>query len=307
MPDIVLYILCTAVAAAVYYGLYTALSCHMGLPSLRSLNVIRRLTASTKDIALSEKITLPIAGLLEAKIHLNGYTRSRLQADLKAAGLAEYTPERYTAMSVAFGVMVFIPGLILAFAGIKLGQNIFLIAATALIACSVIVGIAKQREIRKIAKRRRGRIELEIPKMTDSVLQSLSKRNGRADITTILREYQRVAGPDLKKEIGYMLADIETSNNERVETILLRTENRLNSEIATSLIRGLIGIYNGEDMREYLQGLVLEMNEQQIEFAARAARRRPNELTLPTWAVIGSMVLMICILILSTIFLHLPG
>lgn len=127
-----------------------------------------------------------------------------------------------------------------------------------------------------------------------------------ADVTEILRDYQRVASPDMSKEISYILAEIEMATIGGIESAFRRAEIRLNSDNARSLLRGLIGIYHGDNMREYLEGLVIEMNERQIEFATRAAKRRPNELTIPIWIVMGAMVLMILILIGTTVVTHLP-
>ncbi|MFT9075963.1 hypothetical protein [Ethanoligenens sp.] len=301
-----LHIVSAAVAAVVLCAIYIILSNYFGLPSWRSILIIRALTASTRDMALSDRITLPIAHLLEPYIHLNSYTKKGLQSDLRAAGMAEISPERYTAMSISFGILVMLPGLLFVFVGIVAHTTLLLIAATGLITCSVVVGIAKQRNVRKIAKRRRGRIELEIPQMTDSVLHSLSKGSGNADVKEVLRDYQRIAGADMSKEISYMLAEMEMATIGGIESAFLNTETRLNSANATSLIKGLIGIYHGEDMRAYLEGLVIEMNERQIEFATRAAKRRPNELTVPIWFVMGAMVVMIMILIGSTVLTHLP-
>lgn len=301
-----LYIVSAAVVIIVFCGAYTMLASRWNLPSWRSILIIRALTASTRDMALSDRITLPIARLIEPYIKLNDYTKNRLQAELRAAGMPEMSPERYTAMSVAFGILMLLPGLFLVFAGIALHTTFLLIAATGLITCSIVVGIAKQRDVRKIAKRRRGRIELEIPKMTDSVLHSLSKDSGHSDVKEMLRDYQHVASPDMAKEISYMLAEMEMATIGGIESAFRRAEIRLNSDNATSLIRGLIGIYHGDNMREYLEGLVIEMNERQIEFATRAAKRRPNELTVPIWIVMGAMVIMIVILIGTTVLTHLP-
>lgn len=300
------YIVCAAVTAVVFYGVYSVLVNGWNLPSMRSILIIRALTASTRDIALSDRLVVPVARKIEPHIQLNPYTKNRLEAELRSAGMAEISPERYTAMSIAFGVLVLLPGLAFVFAGVALNISLLLIVATGLIACSVVAGISKQREVRRIAKRRRGRIELEIPKMTDSVLHSLSKHERSEDVKKILRDYQRIAGPDMAKEISYILAEIETASIGGVESAFRRAEIRLNSDNARSLLRGLIGINNGEDMRTYLEGIAIEMNEGQIEFATRVAKRRPNELIVPIWIVMGAMALMIFVLIGTTVITDLP-
>lgn len=299
------FIVSVMVAAVVFYGAYSMLVNRWNLPSMRSILIIRALTAPTRDVALSDRLIIPIARKIEPYMHLNPYTKKRLEEDLLSAGMAEVSPERYTAMSIAFGVLVLLPGLALVFAGVVLNFSYLLIAATGLITCSVVAGISKQREVKRIARRRRGRIELEIPKLTDSVLHSLSREKS-LDVKKILRDYQPIAGPDMAKEISYLLAEIETAAIGGVESAFLRAETRLNSDNARSLLRGLIGINNGEDMRAYLESIAIAMNESQIEFATRVAKRRPNELIVPIWIVMGAMALMIFVLIGTTVITDLP-
>jgi len=119
-------------------------------------------------------------------------------------------------------------------------------------------------------ERSRG-IERELPRLASYIKQGLAT-NG--NIMLLLERYRSISEA-FAEELSATIADIKTSN---FESALLRMGSRYNSEHLSMLIRGLIGVYNGDDMRYYFEMLEKDFTELEINRLRLEVRKIPRRM-----------------------------
>lgn len=307
VSDVVQTVASTVSAMLLFAGLYLLLAEAMRLPSLRSLWVIHSLVGQGDDMKLSDRLALPAAIVIERLVHLDQLRRDDLAKRLKATGMG-MTPERYIALAVSFGLPLFLLGAIfIAAVAISAGVNqegsqqmlrlLILLVGILFLCCGALLVYTKLQKVKKADQSRQSDLDLEFPRLTSAITQSLSI--AVKDVAVMLRSYREIAGKSMRGELDVVLADMGTSDP---ESALLRWKSRLSNEHASLLIDALIGIHNGENMRDYLNGLQIEQNNWIITHAKEIAAKRPGEVTPGIWCLLGAMVLMIVFLIFKSIY-----
>lgn len=274
-------ILVTVLLAA---GLYILLTSAFGLPSFRSVRMTARLSGEEKSF--NALFIDPVARSLSKLFKLSEYRKKVLTRELSNAGMS-MTPEMYVSRAVTKGLYLFLLSLVFFLVHPAAGCVMLMVAIY-----RVIVDL---RSVRKRVKTHHEAVENEIPKLTSNVAESITYNS---DLYYILKNYRDVAGKEMTKELDLLLADMVTGNR---EVALVRFEGRLNSTNASSLVRGLIGIDRGEDMKTYLEGLEVQLRDWEINRLRIEVDKRPDELVPGNFALFGSLALFYMILFGTTI------
>jgi Flp pilus assembly protein TadB len=140
-------------------------------------------------------------------------------------------------------------------------------------------------------KKRKKRMEAEIPRFALTIAQSLE--NDR-DVLRILTFYRRVAGNEFGLELDKTIADMKTGN---YENALIRFESRVGSALLSDVIRGLIGTLRGEDQRIYFKMICYDMRQIEQSKLKKEAAKRPKKMQ---WY---SMLMLFCIIIIYVVVL----
>ena len=90
----------------------------------------------------------------------------------------------------------------------------------------------------------------------------------------------------MKKELDILLADMATGNH---RLAMSSFKARINSNMLSQLVDGMIGIDHGDDMRAYFQGLELKFREFEVERLKREAKKRPDEFTFANVLIVISI------------------
>ena len=207
--------------------------------------------------------------------------RQKLQTELISVGSPD-SPEQFMALTVATAILHAIPGIVL----LPITPLPGLILATAM----AIRAYRKQRnKLTELAQKRREVIEMELPQFARTIRQSLSSTR---DVVQIMEAYRKICGPVLRKEIDRTLNDLKSGNAHKALTAL---DARINSPQVSALVRGLIGLLQGDDQRNYFEMVAFDCAKAQDELIKRELLKRPDRLNVYGWYLVGCVALMIAV------------
>lgn len=252
------------------YGLRLILSSSLHLPTARARRAIAFLTGHMEP--LSDAILRPLTGRLEKMVRLNPYKRRHLAKQLDFAE-ADMTPEHYIAYAYAQGLLT-LPLPILCFLMAANGGGLYFIFMGVL--SVLLVWQLVRRALRRVNRwtiRRHNTLEMEWPNLAAYIRQNLTE-DASPDIRRLFAEYRQTASEPMQAEIDVLLADLTIGEP---DIALERFSTRADSENATALMRAVIAIEKGEDMRAYLDGLDRQLRDWQVVALREEAERRPEE------------------------------
>ena len=215
-------------------------------------------------------------------VRLDKMKRASLERTLKIAGNI-LTPESYIAKAWVIAGTVALCAVPMAF--------LIPLMVPVLIGVAVALWFSTYYTAFDYVKKRRKRIEKEIPRFALSIGQSLE--NDR-DVLKILTSYRRIAGKEFGAELDQTIADMKTGNYEQA---LLHFEARVDSPLLSDVTRGLIGVLRGDDQRMYFQMITFDMRQiEQNELKKEAAKR-------PRLIQRYSMMMLLCIIMIYMVVL----
>ena len=215
-------------------------------------------------------------------VRLDKMKRASLERTLKIAGNS-LTPECYVAKAWVIAGTVALCAVPMAF--------LIPLMVPVLIGLAVALWFSTYYTAFDYVKKRRKRMEKEIPRFALSIGQSLE--NDR-DVLKILTSYRRIAGKEFGAEIDQTIADMKTGNYEQA---LLHFEARVDSPLLSDVTRGLIGVLRGDDQRMYFQMITFDMRQiEQNELKKEAAKR-------PRLIQRYSMMMLLCIIMIYMVVL----
>lgn len=238
--------------------------------------------SGTRKENLSDVYIAKVADVFAKYIHMDALKRAHLHNALEIAHV-EMTPEQYIATAVARALII-----ILATIPMWFITPLFLLVGVAL---GCLTGFMRYQEVLDFVKKRRRRIEREIPRFTSSVAQNLEIDR---DILRMFIAYRRVADKDFGAELDQTIADMKTGN---YENALLKLEKRVNSPLMSDVIRGLIGVLRGDDQRVYFKMLTFDMRQLEQNNLKKEAMKRPQAMQK------YCMFMMFCILLIYGVVL----
>lgn len=215
-------------------------------------------------------------------VRLDKMKRASLERTLKIAG-NNLTPECYVAKAWVIAGTVALCAVPMAF--------LLPLMVPVTIGLAVALWFSTYYTAFDYVKKRRKRMEKEIPRFALSIGQSLE--NDR-DVLKILTSYRRIAGKEFGAELDQTIADMKTGNYEQA---LLHLEARVDSPLLSDVTRGLIGVLRGDDQRMYFQMITFDMRQiEQNELKKEAAKR-------PRLIQRYSMMMLLCIIMIYMVVL----
>lgn len=273
-------------AAVVFFGIavYNLTCAFVDVPTGKTskMMMLARKQQGIRREKLSDVYITKLAVFLTPFIKLDRLKRNKLQSVLSIAGI-ELSPETYTAKAwITAGIM-----------GLCAIPMAFLMPlfVPILIGLAVALWFSTYYAAFDYVKKRRKRIELEIPRFTLTIGQNLE--NDR-DVLKILTSYRRVAGKEFGAELDQTIADMKTGN---YENALIHFENRVGSPMLSDVIRGLIGVLRGDDQRMYFKMICFDMRQIEQNNLKKEAAKRPKKIQR------YSMMMLICIVIIYLVVL----
>ena len=215
-------------------------------------------------------------------VRLDKMKRASLERTLKIAG-NNLTPESYIAKAWVIAGTVALCAVPMAF--------LIPLMVPVLIGLAVALWFSTYYTAFDYVKKRRKRMEKEIPRFALSIGQSLE--NDR-DVLKILTSYRRIAGKEFGVELDQTVADMKTVNYEQA---LLHLEARVDSPLLSDVTRGLIGVLRGDDQRMYFQMITFDMRQIEQNDLKKEAAKRPRLIQR------YSMMMLLCIIMIYMVVL----
>lgn len=215
-------------------------------------------------------------------VRLDKMKRASLERTLKIAGNS-LTPECYVAKAWVIAGTVVLCAVPMAF--------LLPLMVPVTIGLAVALWFSTYYMAFDYVKKRRKRMEKEIPRFALSIGQSLE--NDR-DVLKILTSYRRIAGKEFGAELDQTIADMKTGNYEQA---LLHLEARVDSPLLSDVTRGLIGVLRGDDQRMYFQMITFDMRQIEQNDLKKEAAKRPRLIQR------YSMMMLLCIIMIYMVVL----
>lgn len=246
--------------------------------------LLTRKQRGIKSDKLFDVYVTRIASKLERYIKIDKLKRSKLQSVLDIAGI-RLSPEVYV-------LKAYVKSGLIALCAVPAGLVMPLFIPI-LIGLAVALWFSSYYSAFDFAKKRKKRMEAEIPRFALTIAQSLE--NDR-DVLRILTFYRRVAGKEFGLELDQTIADMKTGN---YENALIRFESRVGSTLLSDVIRGLIGTLRGDDQRMYFRMICFDMRQIEQNNLKKEAAKRPKKMQKYSMLMLFCIVL-IYIVVLST-------
>lgn len=246
-------------------GVYALLSGFFPVASIKSRRAVRMFSKSdTKSSSFlhAETLTTSISKRIIPLIRLSELRHVQLENSLKSSGLAE-TPEEFTAKALAECLLL----LSLCMPLVLLSHIVFY----AVIAFLIYHFASRFKSLKLNSTKKVEKIDEELCRFVSYINHGLSTNRN----ILLLMERYRSDNRVFIEELNRTIADIKTSN---FELALLRFGARYNSEHLSMLIRGLIGIYNGDDMRYYFEMLDKDFSELELDRLRLEVKKIPKKM-----------------------------
>lgn len=265
------------IAALLWFGIYSIGTSQLPGVYPPAAKALRNRT--NKKLTSSQILVMRIANKLEPHIDMDPIQRADLSDLLSNLGHPE-SPEAFRAQAIAQAFIMSCGMILLLLFSVPLG--LVAIAFTA-----ITVYQREEKKLRTELDKHRKAIERELPQFASTIRQNL---NSTRDVATILRNYNRIAGPALQIEIERTLNEAMTGS---VEKAISRLEARVSSAKFGQLTRGLIAVLRGDDQRTYFDVLAGEYRKSQDEEINRILIERPKALRPYMGLMFAALVFMI--------------
>ena len=259
-------------------GAYLVAADVFKLPTLAAskavLTVARQDKKKTHNL---EAVIFKLSAKLSQFIHMDEYKRRKLEATLKSAGI-KLTPETYIArawVKAGLTALLIIPSL-----------PIFPILSPVILLLAITMFFRERRSADELVKQKREEIESELPRFVSTVSQELKASR---DVLSILKSYQKNAGPGLKQELEITIADMKSGNE---ETALTRLESRIGSTMLSDVVRGLISVKRGDNGVVYFELLSHDFKLLELQRLKLIAMKQPGKVRKYSFFMLGCFLLM---------------
>ena len=233
-----------------------------------------------------------LANRIAGKLKLNEYKRLQLKADLDSADMT-VSPEQYVANAIVKALFIGIFAIPFLFFAPILSLLITVIA--------VVIYFTEYKKVGKIIRRKRQRIEYELPRLVSSIDKTLTHSR---DVLGILDSYREHAGEDLRRELDITVADMRSGN---YEVALTRLESRVGSSMMSDVTRGLISVIHGDKTDVYWGNLVLKFSDYQRTLLKNEANKAPKRVRKLSMALLFCFMLIYVVVIGQVLLSSLGG
>jgi predicted transcriptional regulator with HTH domain len=271
-----MYLLLYIISLLGIYAIMTAFFPFAGINANRAIAHFTKTQGKHSDLSTLQYPIMWLALRIMPIVRLSKLRHVTLENSLKNSKIAD-SPERFTARVISEGIFLAALSIPLFF----LSQ----IVAAGPVVFSIYHVFSRFKNLEIADKERSRDIERELPRLASYIKQGLAA-NG--NILLLLERY-RSRSDAFAEEIAGTIADIKTSN---FESALLRLGGRYNSEHLSMLIRGLIGVYNGDDMRYYFEMLEKDFTELEINMLRLEVRKIPRKMRTSMIVVYAAIALL---------------
>ena len=263
-------------------GIFMILASILKLPTKRHISSVKNFNTNAKSISdIKEDICLSISNHIERFIKLEKSKKEKLRRNLRVANIKK-SEENYVAYAIANSIFWILSFIIL---GLIVNKLLIFVG----IIFSIKIYFNYINEAQNKIKETRESIEREMYRFTSTIEQE--SKNHR-DVIKIFENFKMSTNEHFKREIENLLVDMRLTS---YETALMRFENSINSTMLSEVVRGLIGMLNGDDNSEYFRMLSYKFKNFELNRLEKEAQKIPGRVTK------FSMLMMVCMILLCAV------
>lgn len=275
------------------YGLFQLVGGIFDVPSHREIKTIMAVGKKKKEkVNFLDAFVFKVSHLILPYVRINPYKRKKMSNALKSLGSLD-TPEMvYGRAFVESGIFAGV-GLILVFV-----HPIFtlILLFYALQRFSVTIG-----KIDQLMRKRREKIEWELPRFVNTVQQEIKKRQ---DLLGILIDYRKNSDGELGQEVEVTIADMKTSD---YENAISRLDARVVSSLLSDVTQGLIAILRGDDIGAYFEQLGIQLRSFEKNRLKKEMNKRLEKIKKYPYILLFTFLLMVVYAVGYDIMTTLPS
>ncbi len=268
-------------------GLFMILADRFRIPYMRTSKAVNNLAKQQKEKTSSIDVWLSsFASFIARKLRLNEYKKGQLESDLRTAQM-EITPEMFMANAIVKSLIIGVFAIPVLF--------IFPILSPVIIFLAFILYRMNMKGISNRIKKKRARIEYELPRFVFKIEKSLMHSK---DVIEMIESFAKNAGPELKHELDITAADMHSGNT---EVAITRLEARVGSPLMSDVCRGLISINRGDVNTAYWNSLSMKFADFQRQHLKLEAEKIPKKVKRLSMCLLFCFMLIYVVVILVQI------
>ncbi len=277
--------ICVGVLAGI--GLFMILADRFRIPYMRTSKAVNNLAKQQKEKTSSIDVWLSsFASFIARKLRLNEYKKGQLESDLRTAQM-DITPEMFMANAIVKSLIIGVFAIPVLF--------IFPILSPVIIFLAFILYRMNMKGISNRIKKKRARIEYELPRFVFKIEKSLMHSK---DVIEMIESFAKNAGPELKHELDITAADMHSGNT---EVAITRLEARVGSPLMSDVCRGLISINRGDVNTAYWNSLSMKLADFQRQHLKLEAEKIPKKVKKLSMCLLFCFMLIYVVVILVQI------
>lgn len=271
------YIIIASAFILYTYGFYRLFMFIFRLPSLKAYVVAGRLVKIGNKTGVLDIFIKSLTVFVGRHLNIQEERLIKIQTYLRYYDV-EMTAKDFAASQIAKTLILCIVAGILYFVFPLMSMVMFFISFIYYFRCS--------SSLEANYKLKRGEIERELPRFCATISQEIRASH---DIVSIIERYIESSNKALKKELEIVLADMKSSN---YEAALVRFESRLSIGAVSDIVRGLIGVIRGDDMRTYFEMLSHDLDVMELQNLEARAAKQPEKIKKYQFFILAAMLLM---------------
>ena len=268
-------------------GLFMILADRFRIPYMRTSKAVNNLAKQQKEKTSSIDVWLSsFASFIARKLRLNEYKKGQLESDLRTAQM-DITPEMFMANAIVRSLIIGVFAIPVLF--------IFPILSPVIILLAFILYRMNMKGISNRIKKKRARIEYELPRFVFKIEKSLMHSK---DVIEMIESFAKNAGPEIKHELDITAADMHSGNT---EVAITRLEARVGSPLMSDVCRGLISINRGDVNTAYWNSLSMKFADFQRQHLKLEAEKIPKKVKRLSMCLLFCFMLIYVVVILVQI------
>ncbi|WP_414150429.1 hypothetical protein ACIZ62_13935 [Acetobacterium carbinolicum] len=275
------------------YGLFQMVGGIFDVPTHREIKTIMAVGKKKKEkVNVLDAFIFKVSHLIIPYVRINPYKRKKMNNALKSLGSLD-TPE-----------MVY--GRAFVESGIYAGVGLILLSVHPIFTC-ILLFYAIQRfstqigMIDQLMRKRREKIERELPRFVNTVQQEIKKRQ---DLLAILIDYRKISDGELGEELEVTIADMKTSD---YENAVSRLDARVVSSLLSDVTQGLIAVLRGDDIGVYFEQLAIQLRSFDKNRLKKEMNRRLEKIKKYPYILLFTFLLMVVYAVGYDIMTTLPS
>ncbi len=274
----IIYVIATISFVLFVGGYFRILLFVFRMPGLKAHKVASKIIKINKGNNIIGLLIQHLSSVIEKRLVLSDGKREKIENYIKYSENENLTAKAYEADKLARMIFIISIGVVLI--------KIIPIASIITFIMAFVYYFRADSNLEALYIKKKQEIEYELPRFCATINQEIKNTT---DVIDILTRYAKGTDKTLKKELSITIADMKSSN---YEAALVRLESRINLGALSNIVRGLIGVIRGDDMRTYFEMLSHDLDELELQRLETLALRQPEKIKKYQFLILAAMMVM---------------